>query len=541
MKAPFDLRAVAVQGAGDDDLVAAAGFSLAIQVDAFLYAEASARGQKPPSAPMSRLQQNRCAALAKGSVHVRVQMKTHGEMRPAGAFDVVLAPEILPRRGKIQLPPVHNADAFPVSVMRRFQPLRALVLPPCAIHGVRPMQKNTVGAEFGGIGVVDRHRGMGRRGPQGGGPAVSLRPRRAAIDDQAVLADAHFKAESPCVARPGPGLGRPAAVHDDDRAPRRQPLETAMGRAGQRPAPDPGIGQHRVDIRPLLLDAAVEQGQASVAMAEPTQHRRHSVDTALQPRRRFDPGRHQQGPDLIEPGQQLKLTGGISLHMPAVGQNLSRKPLFQKSEGQIERGLPAGEANGSIDQPLDGVEIADVLRRPDATPGQVTGLNGGVLEQQGPGPVVLGGQERMEGQPGVKPLAENIGTPGKRVPFSVQPDPVPQERPRPVSRLVPAEGKQIGEPGKAVQGGKASRVLDGRFPGLRTKLDGAAPEAEPASQNSPAGLRVAPAQHGRGKTEGVRHPPFQGQPIKRIGVKQPPINFLPADGKRRGPRLPPGQ
>ena len=90
---------------------------------------------------------------------------------------------------------------------------------------------------------------------------------RAAINHQTVLTDAHFKTERPGVDG-GKSICRFAGVGDDHRFSGGEPLKTTVRGAGQGLAAHAGIAEHSIDECPVFLEAAIEQDQPAIAVAQ---------------------------------------------------------------------------------------------------------------------------------------------------------------------------------------------------------------------------------------------------------------------------------
>ena len=89
-------------------------------------------------------------------------------------------------------------------------------------------------------------------------------------------------------------LGRGRGIGDHQAALGDKALKARLRGAVERLATGIGKLQREIERRRHILERAMEQGEAAIAMAEKAQHRRHAIDGMLQGGRRRSASLHQR-------------------------------------------------------------------------------------------------------------------------------------------------------------------------------------------------------------------------------------------------------
>ncbi len=160
---------------------------------------------------------------------------------------------------------------------------------------------------------------MRRGGAQRLGEVASGRPAAAAIDDQAVVADAHLEAERAGVSDCYRGRDRPADVEQHGRALGVDAMETGMRCARRRLGLAVAQFQGPLDRHRIALAGTVEQREAAVAEQIGPQHRRHAVDGALQQFGEGVAAVGEHGTHLDQRGERVVMAFGLACAVAAVG------------------------------------------------------------------------------------------------------------------------------------------------------------------------------------------------------------------------------
>ena len=234
--------------------------------------------------------------------------------------------------------------------MAHFQPLRARGFLTFHLNGFR-LAAQALGAEFAGIGVRQHQRGMGGGGTQRIAPAFLARRGRAAIHNQAITPDGHFKGKRAGMGeaiRPTRQAAKPsgaapawrrASIHDDHGAPGLQALKACFGQFHRAAPTRLALRQDQIKQGRVFFPRAIEQRQAAIAMAEQAQSRCSAVQGCQQMRRRFHAHAMQQVADFDQVLQCRELLRRRTFNMPAIWQELAFDLGGQEADGALQIGV----------------------------------------------------------------------------------------------------------------------------------------------------------------------------------------------------------
>ncbi len=205
------------------------------------------------------------------------------------------------------------------------------------------------------------------------------------------------------------GRWRRAAIDNQHTAAGLQALKSAIRQGLRSPAAAPGLRQCHLDQTAVLFPAAIEQRQATVAMAHNTKRRRHPLDRAGQRCRRLRLRRLQQGANFGKVLQRGKLCGGTAFGMAAIGQHLADDLLRQEPQGARQEAGMLRQRHGRRDQALQRRQRPRVQLLGGKCGGQATCIRHQPRHQPLAECVISGGgKEIVVTQPGGDPCASDI-------------------------------------------------------------------------------------------------------------------------------------
>ena len=131
--------------------------------------------------------------MGERGLYRRVQMKAHGEVCAGPTGQPFFAAQILAIGSEKELPSIAQAEALPISVMRRRDPLLAFVLGPFASDRGRGAAEGTVRTNLDRIGVGHHQHRVRGACPRDARPARFGAAVGTAIDDHALTLMTHLK------------------------------------------------------------------------------------------------------------------------------------------------------------------------------------------------------------------------------------------------------------------------------------------------------------------------------------------------------------
>ena len=230
-------------------------------------------------------------------------------------------------------------------------------------------------------------------------------------------------------------------------AARAEALEAGMGRARRRLALGLGLGEHQIDQRRRLLEAAVEQRQAAVAVAEEAQHRRRAVDRVLEIFRDVDMAGDQHAADVDQMPEQDQLMRRVAVAAAAVGQDQPAELGLEQRQPARHALFRARQADAGVEQRLGRGQTLQALGRALGA-----ALELGDLAHQAVGEgraeAVLGAvvEERVLADPVDQALGQDVDLLRLDVVAAVMLDPVAHEIARRLARVLGGEAPQIAQP-----------------------------------------------------------------------------------------------
>ena len=469
----------------------------------------------------------------------------HGDRPALVAQEGILAAQVAAVRRQPQAPAVDDAVERAVAVVAHVEPLGAGIVGPIDQHVAGAILECAVGGDLGRIDVVHHRRRMRGREAHEVMPVARRAGIGAAVHDQPLMRGAHLEAQ-------GAGMGDPvhaatrraAGVRDHQRRSGGQPLKAARQRHRRCDLARPGARQHEVDQAAVAFPRAVEQRQASVAMAEEPQHRRHAVDRGDQFGGRPALGRRQGGPyvDQVAQDGELQVRGAFGNN--AVVQHIAlhelREPRQRLLEALFEVLAVPDEGEVGEDQRLVHRDrfVADHAAARDAA--QMHALAAERKDETGREPGIgRRGHPFVVPDPGDHARRQHVALPRHRrpAPFAVGPV-VDQLRgqQRPVWIAIVA---QVAQPGEAVQPIEPDRRGTGTLPRriVRIGQDRAAAAADrelARLEKSLPSHRIARPGIGSDGEETAGRAVTQGQGIERRAEK--PAAEGAAFSLRRGGR-----
>src|SRR5712671_356279 len=165
------------------------------KVNALAKAHLGAGSTQSPHDPARRPQQHGTDVSLERGLHRRVQVKAYGEGRSRQTGHPVLAAQILTIGGEEQLAGVDQAKALAIAVMRRRDPLLAVVLGTFASNRRRTTAKGAIRPDLDGVGISHHQHGMRGARPRDPPPVRLGAAIRAAIDDDAFALVAKFEGQ----------------------------------------------------------------------------------------------------------------------------------------------------------------------------------------------------------------------------------------------------------------------------------------------------------------------------------------------------------
>ena len=382
-------------------------------------------------------------------------------------------------------------------------------------------------------------------GAQGIAPAFLARRGRAAIHNQPITPDGHFKGKRAGMgeairptrqaAKPGGGPApawRRPGIHNDHGAPGLQALKAGFRQFQRAPPARLALRQHQIKQSRVFFPRAIEQRQAAIAMAEQAQSGGSTVQSGQQMRRRFHSHAMQQVADFNQVLQRRELLRRGAFNMPAIGQELTLDLGGQEADGTLQIGV-FFQSDSSSKRALQRHQSAAMLifRRQGAD--QIACILRQALHHLAAENIFSRGREEIPmAEPGGNPRTDHFGRIGD-IFFPAGLQPIGGERTGAQPCSISSKRAQIphpGEPmGRSAPGGGGAFTTPGlsAFCGQAHGADGAGEIGFSAQQARAAG-GIAGPKITKGAGRGIGHP---------HGAK--PRQFLPGAAQQIDHAAPP--